>query len=128
MPEILLIDDDPTQLRLREAVLREAGFAVLTSETAHAALALLGNPVLSNALRLIITDHVMPGPSGAAFARQLRRFSQVPVIVVSGLPEAEEEYEGLDVRFLAKPCLPEELIRQVRKALRSQDVQLRTGN
>jgi DNA-binding response OmpR family regulator len=128
MPEILLIDDDPTQLRLREAVLREAGFAVLTSETAHAALALLGNPVLSNALRLIITDHVMPGPSGAAFARQLRRFSQVPVIVVSGLPEAEEEYEGLDVRFLAKPCLPEELIRQVRKVLRSQDVQLRTGN
>jgi DNA-binding response OmpR family regulator len=128
MPEILLIDDDPTQLRLREAVLREAGFAVLTSETAHAALALLGNPVLSNALRLIITDHVMPGPSGAAFARQLRRFSQVPVIVVSGLAEAEEEYEGLDVRFLAKPCLPEELIRQVRKVLRSQDVQLRTGN
>jgi DNA-binding response OmpR family regulator len=128
MPEILLIDDDPTQLRLREAVLREAGFAVLTSETAHAALALLGNPVLSNALRLIITDHVMPGPSGAAFARQLRRFSQVPVIVVSGLPEAEEEYEGVDVRFLAKPCLPEELIRQVRKVLRSQDVQLRTGN
>jgi len=128
MPDILLIDDDPTQLRLREAVLREAGFAVLTSETAHAALALLGNPVLSNALRLIITDHVMPGPSGAAFARQLRRFSQVPVIVVSGLPEAEEEYEGLDVRFLAKPCLPEELIRQVRKVLGSQDVQLRTGN
>ena len=128
MPEILLIDDDPTQLRLREAVLREAGFAVLTSETAHAALALLGNPVLSNALRLIVTDHVMPGPSGAAFARQLRRFSRVPVIVVSGLPEAEEEYEGLDVRFLAKPCLPEELIRQVRKVLGSQDVQLRTGN
>jgi len=128
MPEILLIDDDPTQLRLREAILREAGFAVLTSETAHEALALLGNPVLSNALRLIITDHVMPGPSGAAFARQLRRFSQVPVIVVSGLPEAEEEYEGLDVRFLAKPCLPEELIRQVRKVLGSQDVQLRTGN
>jgi DNA-binding response OmpR family regulator len=38
---------------------------------------------------------------------------------VSGLPEAEEEYEGLDVRFLAKPCLPEELLRQVRKVLRS---------
>src|SRR2546423_1034088 len=68
MPEILLIDDDATQLRLREAVLCEAGFAVLTSETAHEALALLGNPVLSNALRLIITDHLMPGPSGASFA------------------------------------------------------------
>ena len=128
MPEILLIDDDATQLRLREAILREAGFAVLTSETAHAALALLGNPVLSNALRLIITDHVMPGPSGAAFARELRRFSRVPVIVVSGMAEAEEEYEGLDVRFLAKPCLPEELIRQVRNVLRSHDAQLRTGN
>jgi len=128
MPEILLIDDDATQLRLREAVLREAGFTVVTAETAHQALKLLGNSALSNGLGLIITDHVMPGPSGAAFARELRRFSGVPVIVVSGMPEAEEEYEGLDVRFLAKPCLPEELIRQVRKVLRPQDVQLRTGN
>src|SRR5207244_8041756 len=105
MPEILLIDDDATQLRLREAVLREAGFAVLTCETAHEALALLGNPVLSNALRLIITDHVMPGPSGAAFARGRRRLSRVAGIVVSGSAEAEEEAEGMDRRFLAQPRL-----------------------
>jgi len=119
MAEILLLDDDPTQLRLREAVLREAGFTVVTAETAHQALELLGNLIPSNGLGLIITDHIMPGPSGAAFARELRRFSGVPVIVVSGMPEAEEEYDGLDVYFLAKPCLPEELIRQVRKVLRS---------
>ncbi|PYX08973.1 MAG: response regulator [Acidobacteria bacterium] len=119
MCEILLIDDDPTQLRLREAVLREAGFTVGTAETASQALKALGHPELRKALGLIITDHVMPGPSGAAFARKLRRFSGVPVIVISGMLEAEEEYEGLDVGFIAKPCLPEDLIRHVRKVLRS---------
>jgi len=41
----------------------------------------------------------------------------VPVVGVSGLVEAEEEYAGLGVRFLPKPCLPEDLIHQVRGAL-----------
>lgn len=41
----------------------------------------------------------------------------VPVVVVSGLVEAEEEYAGLGVRVLPKPCLPEDLIHQVRAAL-----------
>jgi len=56
MCEILLIDDDPTQLRLREAVLREAGFTVGTAETASQALKALGHPELRKALVLIITD------------------------------------------------------------------------
>src|SRR5204862_7444613 len=128
MPEILLIDDDATQLRLREAVLREAGFAVLTSETAHEALALLGNPVLSNALRLIITDHVMPGPSGAAFARELRRVSRAPVMVVSGTAEAEEEYEGLYGRVREKPCGPVERERQRRSVFGARAARVNSGD
>ena len=118
MPEVLLIDDDPVQLRVREAVLREAGLAVCSANTADEGLDLLRDQKFGSSLRLIVTDHVMPGASGATFVRQLRRFSpDVPVIVVTGLAEAQDEYEGLNVSFLNKPCPPEELIRRVRAAL-----------
>ncbi len=121
MPEVLLIDNDPVQLRVREAVLRKSGIAVCSAKTADEGLDLLRDPELGNSLRLIVTDHVMPGASGATFVRELRRFSpDVPVIVVTGLAEAEDEYEGLSVSFLNKPCPPEELIARVRAALQSK--------
>ena len=115
MPEILLIDDDETQLRLREAILREAGLSVRIAQTSEQALVALRDSELAQSLRLIITDHVMPGAGGAAFVRELRKLSpQVPVLVVSGLAEAEDEYRNLGVSFLNKPCRPEDLIRRVR--------------
>jgi DNA-binding NtrC family response regulator len=118
MAQVLIIDDDPAQLHVREAVLREAGFSVFTTNTAQAALELLRDPAVTQTLGVIVTDHVMPGDSGSVFVTELRRASpHVPVIVVSGLAEAEEEYEKLNVSFLHKPCQPEELIRQVRAAL-----------
>jgi len=41
----------------------------------------------------------------------------LPVIVISGLEEAEEEYDGLDVRFLVKPLPPDQLLANVRDIL-----------
>lgn len=118
MPEVLLIDDDPVQLGVREAVLREAGLAVCSAHTADEGLDLLRDPEFGSGLRLIVTDHVMPGASGAKFVRELRRFSPaVAVIVVTGLAEAQDEYKELNVSFLNKPCPPQELIRRVRAAL-----------
>lgn len=118
MPEILVIDDNPMQLSVREAVLRGAGFSVVTAESAEQALELLGDRKASAGLRVILTDHVLPGASGDAFVRQLRGFSpSVPVLVISGMDEAEPEYAGLGVTFLHKPCAPEDLIGEVRKAM-----------
>ena len=116
--EVLLIDDNPSQLTIRELVLRDAGFPVSIATTVEGALALLRSPALANRLGVIVTDHVMPGASGADFVRELRRVnSSVPVIVVTGMVEAEQEYEGLNVTFLQKPCPPPELIHAVQQAL-----------
>jgi len=53
------------------------------------------------------------------FVRQVREIgASIPVIVITGLAEAEEEYAGLNVIFLHKPCPPEELILQVERAAR----------
>src|SRR5207253_8200771 len=83
-----------------------------TSGDAQAALDLLRDPAITEALGVIVTDHVMPGASGSVFVKELRRASpQVPVIVISGLAEAEEEYSALNVSFLHKPCQPEADVR-----------------
>ena len=60
----------------------------------------------------------MPEASGAEFVKLLREVNPtVPVIVITGLAEAEEEYVGLNVTFRQKPCPPVELISLVREAL-----------
>jgi len=114
---VLLIDDNPVQLRAREAVLRNAGFETHIAATQESALALLSSKVAED-IGAIITDHIMPGSSGAEFVRALRTAKPgVPVIVITGLAEAESDYRGAGVTFRQKPCPPEELIALVRSSM-----------
>ena len=116
MRQILLIDDNPLQLSVRETVLRNAGFVVAIATTAESAFATLR--ILGNRIGLVVTDHVMPGVSGSEFVRLLREENDfVPVIVLSGMPEAVSEYQGLNVVFRQKPLPPPELIQLVRESL-----------
>ena len=109
MGQVLLIDDNALQLSVRETVLRNAGFTVCVATTTESALATLR--ILGARICLVITDHVMPGRNGAQFVAELRQENDwVPVIVLSGLAEAESEYEGLNVVFRQKPVPPPELI------------------
>jgi DNA-binding response OmpR family regulator len=117
---ILLIDDNALQLKVRETVLRQAGLQVSVATTAESALATLR--ALGRQIGLVITDHLMPGCSGSDLVHQLRAFNTwVPVIVLSGLPEAEPEYLGLNVSFRAKPFPPLQLIELVRMKLEGLD-------
>jgi DNA-binding NtrC family response regulator len=114
--QVLLIDDNPLQLSVREAVLRKAGFQVSIATTAESALATLR--VLRDRIGVVVTDHLMPECSGSELVRQIRASNDwLPVIVLSGLAEAEAEYEGLQVVFRAKPLPPPELIELVRSSL-----------
>lgn len=116
LSHVLLIDDNPTQLRVRETILREAGLQVSIATTAESALVLLRTN--SAFFRVVVTDHVLPGASGADFVRELRAANpDIPVIVVSGMAEAEDEYDGLNVQFRHKPLPPNELIQLVRSAI-----------
>lgn len=107
--QVLLIDDNPIQLRVRETILRGAGFQVSIATSAESALALLRTA--AHKFGVIVTDHVLPGASGADFVRELRRVDPVtPVVVVSGMPDVAEEYEGLNTIVRQKPLPPQELI------------------
>jgi DNA-binding response OmpR family regulator len=106
---ILLIDDNPLQLKVRETILRQAGFPVSIATRAESAFAALR--AVPERVGLIITDHLMPGWTGSELVRRIRAAGiQVPIVVLSGLQEAELEYQGLDVVFRVKPFPPEELI------------------
>lgn len=118
MKQVLLLDDDATQLSVRQLLLRRGGVESQTSTRALDALALLASEPGRAAIGAVITDHVMPGIDGAEFVRRLRAFDPyMPVIVVSGLPDAEDAYLGQGVIFLLKPCEPEDLIALVKTAL-----------
>ena len=116
MRQVLLIDDNPLQLTVREAILRDAGFQVSVATTADSALATLR--VLPDRVGVVVTDHIMPGCTGSELVRQIRGINDwLPIVVLSGLPEAESEYQEFDVVFRSKPFPPSELIELVRSSL-----------
>jgi DNA-binding response OmpR family regulator len=104
------------QLSVRETILRDAGFQVSIATSAESALAVLRTA--GQHFGVIITDHVLPGASGAEFVRQLRELKpDVPVIVVSGMPDVDDEYAGSNAVIRQKPLPPPELIQLVQAAL-----------
>ncbi|MGO8718026.1 MAG: response regulator [Acidobacteriaceae bacterium] len=107
---ILVVDDNPVQALTRKAILNRAGFEVRTAYSADAAFEALDSDE-DRQITLVITDHIMPGESGHHFVERLwQRRSCLSVMVLSGLAEAEADYEGLNITFRAKPILPSELV------------------
>jgi CheY-like chemotaxis protein len=111
---ILLIDDNVVQAVTRQTILKRAGYFVITAMNPVRALERLQNADTATEIGMVITDHFMPGMSGAEFVRVLRRtHPTLPVLVISGLDEAQTEYEGLNVTFRLKPLLPDNLLSSV---------------
>ena len=118
---ILVVDDDALQLRIRQTILQDAGFHVDTATTAEAALALL-QPGSGRDFGAVITDHLLSKGSGAELVPQIRDLlPEIPIVVITGLPGAEAEYEGWSIHFRQKPCPPEELIALVRSVTQRTD-------
>lgn len=115
---LLLIDDNAVQAATRQTILKRAGYFVIAALNPSRALEQFRAGEFLNDVRLVITDHIMPGMSGAEFVRELRKTRpELPVMVISGLDEAESEYEGLNVLFRLKPVLPQDLLASVHSLL-----------
>jgi CheY-like chemotaxis protein len=108
---VLLIDDNAIQAATRQTILRRAGYYVIAALNPVRALDQFRKNEFPARIGAIITDHLMPGMSGSEFVRELRKTNpDLPVMVISGLEEAEPEYEGMNARFLLKPLSPELLL------------------
>ncbi|MEP9360062.1 PAS domain-containing protein [Sphingomonas sp. KR3-1] len=101
----LLVDDEELVRMSTADMLVDLGYQVTEASSAEEALALLGTGLTPN---LVVTDHLMPGMSGAQLARELKAMRpDLPVLIVSGYAEAE----GVDpdIARLTKPFRNAEL-------------------
>lgn len=108
--DILLLDDDAVQGATRKAILERAGYHTVVLARGQEALNFLQTPE-GYSVGMVVTDHLMPGMNGPDFVKALRKAGYAfPVMVLSGYPDAENEYKTLDVAFRVKPFPPEQLI------------------
>ncbi len=117
-PAVLLIDDNAIQAATRQTILKRSGYFVIAALNPARALEQFQKNEFPEEIGLVITDHIMPGMSGAQFVTELRKLHPaMPVLVISGLEEAEDEYVGLNVIFKVKPVLPDILLQTVHDLL-----------
>ena len=120
---VLLIDDNAIQATTRQAILRRAGYFVIAALDTARVLEQFRHDEFPTPIGAVITDHLMPGMNGAEFVRELRRtHPELPVMVISGMEDAEVEYAGMNVRFLVKPLLPDLLLSNLSELLQQEQV------
>ena len=114
---VLVVDDEPQFLRALQTNLRGAGYDVQTATTAEEALsaAALQPP------EAIILDLLLPDGRGTEVARELRRWTEAPIILVSAVGDEAEKIAALDAGaddYVTKPFAIGELLARLRAALR----------
>lgn len=117
---LLLIDDNAVQAITRQTILKRAGYFVIAALNPQRVLEQFGKNEFPLDIQLVITDHIMPEMNGAEFVRELRKIRpKLPVLVISGMQEAQDLYEGLGVEFRLKPLMPDSLLASVHNLVRS---------
>jgi CheY-like chemotaxis protein len=118
---ILLVEDEESLRRLARRVLEAQGYRVLEASNAEEAFALARR--LPGRVRLLVTDVVMTGESGAELARRMvASWPATRVLYVSGYSDAASRGGaglGPNTHFLQKPFTPDALVRKVREILDS---------
>jgi two-component system response regulator CpxR len=115
--QLLLIDDDHELADLIEKYLGEHGFEVSVCHDGRQGLA----RAFDTGIHMILLDGMLPGLDGIEVLRQLRRRSNVAVIMLTARSSKQDRINGLDSGaddYLAKPFAPEELLARIRAVLR----------
>jgi DNA-binding response OmpR family regulator len=117
MRSILVVEDDQSIARLIRDYLDRAGYAVVVTGDAESALA----RSRSEKLDAIVLDLGLPGRDGIDMLRELRRTSNVPVVIVTARGDETDRVVGLELGaddYMVKPFSPRELVARVRAVLR----------
>jgi two-component system, OmpR family, KDP operon response regulator KdpE len=116
-PRVLVVDDEPQIVRALKVVLREAGFETVAAETASEAL----DTAAVRPPEAAIVDLVLPDADGVEVTRQLREWSEMPILVLSAMGEEEQKVLALDAGaddYITKPFGTRELVARLQAALR----------
>jgi len=114
---VLVVDDDARLRELLRRYLSENGFLVTTAAGAREARQRMADL----AFDLIVLDVMMPEESGLALTRDIRRGSQVPILLLTAMGEVDDRIRGLESGaddYLPKPFEPRELVLRMRTILK----------
>ncbi len=119
MVKILVIDDEPSIVSLVKAYLKPEGYEVFTASDGPSGLK------AARAFKpdLVVLDLMLPGMDGLELLTQLRRESNVYVILLTARTEETDKIVGLSVGaddYVTKPFSPRELVARIKAALRRQ--------
>jgi two-component system phosphate regulon response regulator OmpR len=116
-PHVLIVDDDERIRELLAQYLGRNGFRVTMAGDVRSARGFLRGLSFD----LLILDVMMPGETGLELARDLRRSTKVPIMMLTARAEAEQRIEGLEAGaddYLPKPFDPRELLLRINNILR----------
>ena len=115
--KILVIDDEQSILNLVSAYLRPEGYEVYTATDGRTGL----KAARAYKPDLVVLDIMLPGMDGIEVLSQLRRESDVYVIMLTAKTEETDKIVGLSVGaddYVTKPFSPRELVARIKAALR----------
>ena len=118
---ILAIDDEPQMRRLLTIALESAGYHVATAGTGQEGLAMIAG----HRHDLILLDLGLPDISGLLLLKQLREWTQTPVIILTVQDHESDKIEALDSGaddYVTKPFNTGELLARLRAALRRSNL------
>ena len=123
--DILIVDDQPANLRVLAVILSKAGYRVRAAPDARLAL----EAIESKLPDLVLLDVKMPGMDGYEMCRRLKaaeRSREIPVVFVSGAGEVVDKIQGFavgGVDYIAKPFDSAEVVARVNTHVRLRQVQ-----
>lgn len=117
MSNILIADDNRKVAMVLKEYAEKEGYTVFYAEDGEKAIELFG----SEKFDMVLLDVVMPKKNGFDVCREIRKVSNVPVIMVTSKGEDYEKIMGLGIGaddYIVKPCSPNEVIARIRAILR----------
>jgi two-component system, OmpR family, alkaline phosphatase synthesis response regulator PhoP len=121
MKEILVVDDEPRIVQICRDYLERAGFHVLTAGNGADALTI----ARTKQPDLVVLDLGLPKMDGLDVTRALRKYSNVPIIMLTARVDETDKLIGLELGaddYLTKPFSPRELVARVRAVFRRTDI------
>jgi DNA-binding response OmpR family regulator len=117
---ILVVDDEPKVCDLIKVYLERSGYGVICATDGSAALA----AVERHGPDLMLLDLNLPGMDGLEVCKQLRKVSDIPIIMLTARDEEADRIVGLEIGaddYVTKPFSPREVVARVKAVLRRRD-------
>src|SRR3954469_15288908 len=128
MPNILIVEDDPAVRDIVQIALEREGLSVEAVADGEAALKRFQS---AGAFDLVLLDIMLPGIDGISLCQELRKSSDVPVVMLTARDGERSVVLGLEVGaddYVTKPVSPLEIVSRVRAHLRRRRVDAQAAN